>query len=450
MTSIAGQLSEKITYLRVREVEGILRVLIDNSGISSRELIQMTGLPKETLRDFKATAAYLLKESDKDSIYIRDEYLEQLKGENPQGFRWSLLTFEEPRLVASIEGMRKKHMLEANRELDQFFATAQTTVNKALIVREMGLATNQKIAVLGDDDLVSIGLGLLPNSNARVTALDTDKSLLNTIATIAKELNTASIQCVEYDVRSALPQKIAHNFDVVITDPPYTKTGIQLFLNRSIELLGITFNTSSPDKYIFLYYGTSRKTPEKTLKIQEIITQMGLVIENRIDKFARYNGAESIGDASALYVLKTTLFTRPLELAGDYSLLYTHTQAKEEKFPYVDHVVAKVYAVPNHIINSKSALLKALGELCSLHKLKVVDEKITRFSDPHAISNPKKGGMTITYVLANSNLVVHTWPEHNAIHFDLITCAPIYGKERLVENIAKVFGTKSVELRYIE
>jgi S-adenosylmethionine/arginine decarboxylase-like enzyme len=47
-------------------------------------------------------------------------------------------------------------------------------------------------------------------------------------------------------------------------------------------------------------------------------------------------------------------------------------------------------------------MLKIVGEFCRLHRLKVVDTKISKF---------KGQGLTLTYVLSNSNLLVHTWPE---------------------------------------
>jgi predicted methyltransferase len=55
-----------------------------------------------------------------------------------------------------------------------------------------------------------------------------------------------------------------------MTDPPYTKSGINMFLSKAIDLLGNSRDFSG--KYIFLFYGNSFKSPEKFLKIQEIIS----------------------------------------------------------------------------------------------------------------------------------------------------------------------------------
>jgi predicted methyltransferase/S-adenosylmethionine/arginine decarboxylase-like enzyme len=439
MQNLLGKLIEKIHYLKPREIEGILALILENPGISNNKLVQTTGLPKETLREFKAAAAFLLKTPEDDSIYISDEYLSKLKEEGLRTFDWRLLTLVDKTASDKLKEIRGKHKLVPNRELDQFFATEESSIAKALLLDKKGLLNKTKVALLGDDDLVSIALSLTSKEDLKISVFDADTALLSTIEAISKDLGKENIQTVEYDARNALNSIYKGQFDVVVTDPPYTPSGVALFLSRAIELLQI--GGDKGNKYICLYFGTSSKTPEKTVKIQEIINQLGLVITDRIENFAQYDGAESIGSNSSVYVLKTTPFSKPLNNVSDFSHLYTHQQAKEDRFPYVDHVVAKLYSVPTAVVNSKSALLKALGEFCNLHKLKVVDEKLTKF---------KNGGMTITYILSNSNLVIHTWPELNAIHIDLITCAPIYNKERLGENLSKLLATKKVEVRAIE
>ena len=58
--------------------------------------------------------------------------------------------------------------------------------------------------------------------------------------------------------------------------------------------------------------------------------------------------------------------------------------------------------------------------------------------------------MTLSFILASSNLTVHTWPELNAVHIDLITCSPIFNKDVLYTTISELFETKKVECFYIE
>jgi predicted methyltransferase len=436
---IVDQAAENAKYLTKSEVEGILNILITNTGITSNQLIQLTGIPKETLRDFKRAVSSLLKPLEGDSIAIREDMLSTIVAENPKPHDWSLIKTEPSDFSNQLAELRKKFPTSPQRNFDQFYATEETSIFKASILAKKGVLDGARVALLGDDDLVSAAIHIIGGKPASVTVFDIDEELLTAITNITRELGTNSVHTVKYDARKEIPPQYKGKFDVVVTDPPYTRQGISLFVNRGIDLLD--YKDKDIAKHIFLYYGNSFKTPEKTLKVQETIQRSGLVIEDKIDKFARYNGAESIGDASSLYVLRTTPSTM---LTKDYLVnqpIYTFEESKEEKFPYVDHFTFKLFGVPTNIVSSKSAVQKAAGDFCTLHKLKVRDERLTQF---------KNGGLTLTFILSNSNLLVHTWPEHNAVHLDLLTCSPICNKESLGESLSRLFNTKRVEVRQIE
>lgn len=38
-------------------------------------------------------------------------------------------------------------------------------------------------------------------------------------------------------------------------------------------------------------------------------------------------------------------------------------------------------------------------------------------------------GITLVYILSESHLIIHTWPESGMIHVDLVTCSPRSEKE---------------------
>jgi S-adenosylmethionine/arginine decarboxylase-like enzyme len=262
---------------------------------------------------------------------------------------------------------------------------------------------------------------------------------LDVLEKVSKDLGLINIQFITYDVRKDLDARLIGSYDVVITDPPYTRSGIELFLNRCSQ--AVKKFQSYDSSYILLFYGNSFKTPEKFLKIQELINSFGLVIEDKIDKFARYYGADSIGSASSLYLLKTTPFSTWKPETSLNKNIYTYESQKVEKFPFVDHITAKVFNVPHDKVKSKAFILKAMGEFCNLHKLKVLDRKETEF---------KNGGLSITFILSTSNLLAHTWPENNAVHIDLLTCSPIHNKTGIYQSLSKLFDTKTIDIRHIE
>ncbi len=443
---ILEELKIKNPDLKQAEIEGILGLLLNKGTQTPATLTNYTGIPKETLKTFIKSISSFLEQPQNDKFTLTKAAQATFKELNLRSYKFKSVEYNDLLLrnpkaseaLETFEKIRKKYTLTSKREYDQFFATPQTSISKALVLIEKGLVQGKNILLLGDDDWVSVALALLEPTYNKIQILDIDPELLALIEKISTDYNFKNIKTEVYDVRKPIPSRHVAIYDVVMTDPPYTKSGIDLFLNRSAVFLGPTKNFA--DKYVFLFYGNSFKSPEKFIKIQEVIGSYGLVIEDRFNKFASYTGADSIGSASSLYILKTTSATKPRDDYLDNNI-YTFENVAEEKFPYVDHIVFKVHKVPETIINSKSALLKKLGEICNIHKLKVLDTKITSF--------PKQG-LTITYILSNSNFVIHTWPEFGALHMDLITCAPIYNKDRIARTVSDLFGTRSVEVRVID
>ncbi len=437
VSTLIEQLQLRNQDLSIAEVSGILFILVNQATTTNNELVRFTGLPKETLKKFKNTLTTFLDDSNEDLVTFTQEGRTQIAAAKPQPYAWSLKEYSNPALEEKIEAIRKEMNATAERSFDQFYATSKTTVSKVMLLNDKGQITNKRIAVLGDDDLVSICLGLADDTYNSITVFEIDVNLIEKLKHIVEKYDLKNIKFEQYDVRKELKSTFVGTFDVVITDPPYTKSGIKLFLNRAVELI----DKKSTEGAIFLYYGNSFKSPEKWIKIQEIITSFGLVIEDKINKFSKYFGAESIGSTSSVYVLRPTKATASKPEIALSTQIYTFEDTKEEKFPFVDHVVVKVFKVSTTILNSKRVLLSKLQDLCTSHKLKVVDTKITSFS-------PK--GLSITYILSNSNLVIHTWPEFNALHIDLVTCAPIYNKEALSKTISDLFGTKYIEISFVE
>ena len=129
------------------------------------------------------------------------------------------------------------------------------------------------------------------------------------------------IKTIQYDLREKLPQELLNSFDVVFTDPPYTTEGIKLFVSRSIQVL----NEDNKAARIYFCYGNSDRAKERYLEIYRIIFESGLMIRWIFDRFNRYNGAESIGSASALFICEVTPRTHSI-IKGGYKddKLYTY------------------------------------------------------------------------------------------------------------------------------
>jgi len=425
--------------LRKAHINGIFYFLKNSAPLRSSQLVSLTGLPKETLRVFKLSIKDLLAITEEDNLSLNDLGEAFMAKENPQPFKWSLLEYEDKVLEDKIIEVQKTCSSDPKREYDQFFASARTSVSKALVVNAKGLLEDKaKIALIGDDDLVSLVLALI-NPALDITVFEIDQDIIKTIIKGAELLGIKSIQTITYDARNSLDKHFIDKFDAVLTDPPYTKSGFGLFLKRATELVGYD-QRRQKGKYIFIHYGASFRSPEKYLKVQEVINRFGLWQEDVLYNFARYTGAESVGNASTLYILQTTPHTNAQAVLSP-SIIYTFEAQQEEKFPYVDHFVLKLNRVPASIIDSKKQLQKITGEFCNLHKLNVVQSEIYKFK-PH--------GYSLTFILSNSNLLIHTWPEYSAVHIDLITCVPLFNKQTLADTFSRLFQTQSIELTQVE
>lgn len=64
-------------------------------------------------------------------------------------------------------------------------------------------------------------------------------------------------------------------------------------------------------------YGNSDRAKERFLPIQDALTDSGLMLRWVFDRFNRYEGAESVGSASSLYIAEITPRTKPL-IRGSY------------------------------------------------------------------------------------------------------------------------------------
>ena len=138
---------------------------------------------------------------------------------------------------------------------------------------------------------------------AEITVFDVDERFLGYISDIARERDFP-IKCVQYDLREPVPAEYIGAFDAVVTDPPYTHSGLSLFLSRICGLL-----TPEPNKHIYLSY--AHKSPQTLLEAQKLIINSGCLISRIFPKFNRYVGAQMLGGVSDMLVLRTSRSVTP-------------------------------------------------------------------------------------------------------------------------------------------
>ncbi len=104
-------------------------------------------------------------------------------------------------------------------------------------------------------------------------------------------------------------------------------------------------------------------------------------------------------------------------------------------------------------VNQLSALVTFSAESpITIDENKVLDELVSRFSFTvvkkvsHDFVN---GGRTIVYILSQSHLILHTWPEYHLFHIDLVSCTNVskVDLEKALVNIFKNTKFKSIKVQ---
>jgi predicted methyltransferase len=204
----------------------------------------------------------------------------------------------------------------AKTELDQTHCTVPTKLARVLRLHEARALAGQRILLLGDDDLISVAIAHVlatagrPAAIRRLTVIDADADVLDWICRQISATEVA-VETVRHDLREPLPQGMAGAFDVVLTDPPYTVAGAELFLSRAVSGLA-----PEPGRHVFFSFGARR--PDETVAVQRAMAEMGLAIRSLEPGFNEYLGAGVLAGTSSMYHLRTAPGARPL-IPGHYA-----------------------------------------------------------------------------------------------------------------------------------
>ena len=310
------------TGLPIKKLSDFLFILRDGKSIENNYLVQKTGISKNALNQAKKLLSFLLKPPS-DSTQLRQEKVKQAEAFFETGYQLeeTLWSFLENKYYEKTLDLLKKYRdcrPSPDRKYDQFTATAETTARRVSLLNFFEDITCKRLLFLGDDDFTSIAAANLRKA-ANVTVLDIDNRILDAVNTISKS-EKLNIETSCYDTRKPLPKRYEGKFNVVFTDPPYTPDGIKLFVSRSIQAL----NSSNNEARIYVCYGNSDRAKERFLPIYKVFTDLGLMVRWVLDKFNRYQGAESIGSSSSLFILDLTSKTKPAIL-GEYAKpIYTN------------------------------------------------------------------------------------------------------------------------------
>lgn len=316
-----NQISKELG-IPTKKVLDFLFVLQSGIPVENNELVQRIGVSKNALNQAKELLSSLLKPPSKNT-QLAESAVKEIgvifdPDYKPEESLWSLL--ENGYYRRSVELLEKyaDQRPSSDRKYDQFTATIETTARRASILNFFEDVQGKRLLFLGDDDFTSVAVANL-HTASEVTVLDIDNRIIDKIDSISKSAKL-EINSGDYDARKTLPLTYSGKFDVVFTDPPYTTEGIKLFVSRAVQALDLSNQTAR----IYVCYGNSDRAKERFLPIYEVFGASGLMIRWVFDKFNRYQGAESIGSASSLFILEVTSKTKPLIIGNYDGSIYTN------------------------------------------------------------------------------------------------------------------------------
>lgn len=100
------------------------------------------------------------------------------------------------------------------------------------------------------------------------------------------------------------------------------------------------------------------------------------------------------------------------------------------------HLMWDIHAVNSASISFENDVTPVMEHIISLTSLQIESSSSKQF-DPI--------GVTSIYLLSESHLSIHTWPEHNYLAIDLFSCIPIEAKA-ITEYLKSHYQTEQVKV----
>lgn len=169
---------------------------------------------------------------------------------------------------------------KASHNFDQGYVTPNTTFSRFLIGYERGDIYGKDILIIGDDDLLSIVIGLSGLAKS-ITVVEIDERLTKFISSVA-ETECFDIDVQNIDLRKPLPKNHLKRYDSFFTDPPETLKAADAFIGRGIGALKSVGSSG--------YFGFTRREASlnKWYDVQKLILSYKVVITDIIHNFNEY------------------------------------------------------------------------------------------------------------------------------------------------------------------
>lgn len=189
------------------------------------------------------------------------------------------------------------------------------------------LPLNRKFLFVGDDDFISVILGIT-DSNIESLVIDADEQLLDCINILASKFNL-KIKTKKVDIRKE--KKLGEKFIGFLANPIYTETGVKEFIKYGKNQLG------EDGGVVFLEVG-DESIGNRFLFLQDFFTKNGLIIKELILEkvfypyIELYKEDKEILKRLSLFIDERVIKNSPKIAASFYIFQYLPFRPKGVKF----------------------------------------------------------------------------------------------------------------------
>ena len=169
---------------------------------------------------------------------------------------------------------------EAVHEYDQGFITPDSTLARCAYALAKGDIEGKRVLILGDDDLVSLALGLMARPQ-RLVVVEIDERLVRFIARHAEHLDIP-VEIHSLDLSRPLPESFHRAFDTFLCDPPESFTAFRAFVGRGLTALHGAGCAG--------YFGFTHReaTLRKWHQVESYLMEQGAVLTDIVPNFHTY------------------------------------------------------------------------------------------------------------------------------------------------------------------
>ncbi len=238
----------------------------------------------------------------------------------------SLFTIEDDiklKLLEEFESLIKIRG-EPNSELDQYFLTIESSLNRILLFNPLDYQ-GKRVIFLGDMDLSSFFLGKLSKPKD-MAIIDIDPRVPDLTYSLKMEHKIRSVRYINHDLRTKTLAVVKDQYDFVFVESPMTLEALEVWLSRAVQC--VNHHTRG---YIIL---TCDIEENKKSKVTDIVEKMGLEIVKVVYEGAKYAFPTPLNKYSSdVYIIKSNENSRETIVHHYFGPTY-YREIKNPPYPY--------------------------------------------------------------------------------------------------------------------